>query len=80
MAILTTDANSVTKPVHGRMPVVLAHNEAAEAWLDPDVAESTLRDLLVSVADKVIETYPIARAVSKPQNDRPELVESARDP
>lgn len=74
MAILTTTANSVAQSVHGRMPVVLADNEAAEAWLDPDAADSTLRDLLAPAPNELIETYPIAQTVNKPENDGPELI------
>lgn len=77
MAILTTDANAVAKPVHGRMPVVLPNDEAADAWTDPGAAESTLRDLLAPAADDLIEAYPIGRAVNRPQNDGPELIERA---
>lgn len=50
MAILTTDANAAAKAVHTRMPVVLPNN-AANTWLAPDAAESTLRDLLAPAAD-----------------------------
>lgn len=74
MAILTTGANATAKPVHGRMPVVLPDDKAADAWTDPDAAASTLRDLLAPAADDLIEAYPIGRAVNKPQNDGPELL------
>lgn len=74
MAILTTDANRVAQAVHRRMPVVLADDEAARAWLDADAADSTLRDLLAPAPDALVETYPIDRAVNRPQNDGPELV------
>lgn len=77
MAILTTDANAVAKAVHGRMPVVLPDGAAASAWADPEAADSTLRDLMVPVADDLVETYPIGRAVNRPQNDGPELIEPA---
>lgn len=77
MAILTTGANAISQPVHGRMPVVLADDAAAETWLDPDAAASTLQDLLAPAPDDLIETYPIARTVNKPENDGPELVEPA---
>lgn len=74
MAILTTDANRVAQAVHGRMPVVIADDEAACVWLDPDAAKSTLRDLLAPARDDLVETNPIDRAVDRPQNDGPELV------
>lgn len=74
MAILTTDANAAARPVHARMPVVL-DDDAAPAWIDPDAADSTLRDLLAP--NPPIEAYPISRAVNRPQNDGPELIERA---
>ena len=79
MAILTTDANAVAAPVHGRMPVVLADDEAAAAWIDPDAAASTLQDLLGPAADAATQTRPVGRAVNKPDNDRPDLVAPAAD-
>jgi putative SOS response-associated peptidase YedK len=74
MAILTTDANGVAAPIHGRMPVVLADDAAASAWLDPNAAESTLRDLLAPAADGDTEAWPVGRVVNRPDNDRPEVV------
>lgn len=74
MAILATDANAAAKPLHGRMPVVLPA-DAVDAWLDPDAITSTLQNLLMPVADELIEIYHIRRAVNSPQNNGPELVE-----
>lgn len=77
MAILTTDANAAARAVHNRMPVVLPGAGVANTWLDPDAAASTLRDLLAPLPDDLIKVYPIGRAVNKPQNDGPELIEPA---
>ena len=73
MAILTTDANGIAAPVHGRMPVVLADDAAADTWIDPDAPESVLRDLLAPAADAETEVVPVSRAVNRPENEGPEL-------
>ncbi len=73
MAILTTEANTVGKPVHARMPVVLANDDTAAAWVDPEADAVGLRALLGPVPDEAIETWPVSRAVNRPDNDRPEL-------
>lgn len=75
MAIVTTDANAVAKPVHGRMPVVLPGDDAAAAWIDPDTAQSTLADLLAPAPDAATAAHPIGRAVNRPDNDGPQLLE-----
>ncbi len=75
MAILTTDANGVGQPVHPRMPVVLPNDEAAAAWIDPEADEASLRDLLRPAPDEATTAWPVSRAVNKPDNDRPDLVE-----
>jgi hypothetical protein len=36
--IVACDANALTRPIHDRMPVILADPEAWEWWLDPAVA------------------------------------------
>ena len=38
--IVTCAANELTRPIHDRMPVILAGPEAWEAWLDPAVPAS----------------------------------------
>ena len=74
MAILTTDANGVAAPVHGRMPLMLPDDAAASTWLDREAPESAVRELLAPPDDAVTEPYPVSRAVNRPENDGPELV------
>ncbi len=74
MAILTTDANAVGKPVHGRMPVVLPDDDTANTWIDPAAEASTLEGLLGPLQDELVEAWPVSRAVNRPDNDRPDLV------
>jgi putative SOS response-associated peptidase YedK len=45
-ALITTEANELTRPVHDRMPVMLNAKTAA-LWLDPDVDDAqVLQELL----------------------------------
>lgn len=76
-AILTTNANAVAQPIHGRMPVVLMDEAGADTWLNPDAPESALQDLLCPAADGTIDVYPVSRTVNKPENDDPGVIEHA---
>jgi len=77
MAILTTDANEVSKAVHPRMPVVLADDDRSAAWLDPAVDEAALERLLLPLPEDGIEAYAVSRHVNKPENDDADCVEPA---
>lgn len=44
--ILTTEPNTLVKPIHNRMPVILADPGAWEAWLDPSLAPEDVRAML----------------------------------
>lgn len=68
-AILTIDANEVARPVHGRMPLMLPDDEAAATWIDPEVSERVLLDLLGVPANGALEVYPVSRRVNRPEND-----------
>lgn len=74
MALLTTGANAVSRPVHERMPLVLG-DDAAAAWIEPGAADATLRELLAASPDEAIEAHPVARTVNRPENDTPDLVQ-----
>ena len=78
--IITTTPNDLMRPIHNRMPVVLAE-EAWDLWLDtglPDPGE--LQGLLVPAADADLEAYPVSRAVNNVRNDGPSLIERLTDP
>jgi len=78
MAILTTDANAVSKPVHPRMPVVLGDDERAAMWLDPRADDETLQGLLVPGEGSLVEAYPVSRRVNKPENDDAGCIEAVQ--
>lgn len=73
--ILTTRPNQVMRPLHDRMPVILAPDEL-DRWLDPATDNPEhLEDLLDPYDDDVLEAYAVSRAVGNPSIDRPDLIE-----
>jgi len=66
--ILTTDANELMRPIHDRMPVILAP-AAYEPWLDPTVQEpQQLAPLLVPYPSEPMTAYPVSTLVNSPTN------------
>lgn len=73
-SIITTEANSLLKSLHDRMPVILPP-ENYDAWLDPSCDSETLRSLLATFPSENLETYKISKAVNSPKNDREEILQ-----
>jgi len=74
VALLTTEANDLTRPIHDRMPVIIPPSDHA-LWLDPDVrATPAVLHLLRPYADDAMTAYPVGFAVNNPANDSPDLV------
>jgi putative SOS response-associated peptidase YedK len=65
--IVTCEANELTRPIHDRMPVILAGSEEWEGWLDPAFDAAAARELLVPLS--------AARMTVRPANP---IVNSAR--
>lgn len=63
--ILTTTANAICRPVHDRMPCVLADREAEAAWLAADVDASAALELLEPVADPRCSAAPANPVVGR---------------
>ncbi len=72
--ILTTEANRKLRPIHPRMPVILAP-ESYETWLDanPDSAEWAV-SVLKPFAAQPMAFYRVSRRVNSPRNDDPDCV------
>lgn len=72
--LITTEASDFMKPLHHRMPVVLAAGTADE-WL----AGST--ELLDDVASRMppLQAWPVDRRVNNARNEGPELIDAAGD-
>lgn len=74
-SIIVTAANDLIKPIHERMPVILAPKDYA-LWLDPQMQQAqTLLALLAPFAYEEMEAYPVSREVNNPRNEGPELAQ-----
>ncbi|MBS4197231.1 SOS response-associated peptidase [Lederbergia citri] len=74
--IITTEANSLVKDVHDRMPVILTKESESE-WLDRKIQdEHELKSLLVPFRAEEMQAYPVSPLVNSPKNDVKEIVNS----
>ncbi len=74
--IVTTTANQTLKPIHDRMPVILAP-DAFDLWLDgANVDPVTASALIAPAPDNLLEAYPVSTDVNRVANDNPKLLES----
>ena len=73
-AIITTDANSLMKRIHNRMPVML-EREDEETWLKEGVLDDEeLAEILTPYPSGEMETYLVSKAVNNPRNESEELI------
>ncbi len=73
--IITTAAGKLLRPIHERMPVILAP-EAYEAWLDTAVEDlDAITSLLTPFSSKEMEAYPVNTLVNKAAHDEPGCIE-----
>jgi putative SOS response-associated peptidase YedK len=69
--IITTEANEMMKPLHDRMPVILAPS-AYDRWLaEPDT------ELLKPYTASEMIAYPVSTYVNTPKNQGPKCIELA---
>ena len=72
--ILTTDANELMQPIHGRMPVILPPDQYG-LWLDPRCQDTRkLARLLRPFPAGGMLAYPVSALVNNPKNDVPQCV------
>ena len=76
-AIVTTNANEAMRPIHDRMPLVLAP-EDFETWLSPATHPEEALSLLKPAPDNLLTCTPISLRVNSVANDDPGLWEEAR--
>lgn len=72
--ILTTNANSLIKPIHDRMPVILGRSDW-DTWLSRDATREQLAMLFQPYPWDLLHLYPVGTGVNNPRNDSPELIE-----
>ncbi|WP_133511202.1 SOS response-associated peptidase [Candidatus Thiosymbion oneisti] len=74
-ALIVTDANALLRPIHDRMPAILAP-ELWDRWLDSGFRDiEALRGMLAPYDEAEMEAFQISRRVSSPANDGAELLE-----
>jgi putative SOS response-associated peptidase YedK len=75
--IVTTEANRLLAPIHGRMPVIVAP-DAFNLWLDcANVDARTAAAVIAPAAEDLLECYPVSPSVNRADNDSPELIAPA---
>jgi putative SOS response-associated peptidase YedK len=75
--ILTTGANDLVRPVHDRMPVMLAR-PCFEQWLDPaGQSAEALTWMLRPYRAEAMRAYPVGLLVNNPKNDDARCLEPA---
>ena len=71
--VITTAANDLMRPVHDRMPVILAPQDY-DAWLDPQSSGDRLQNLLRPYAAAEMAAYPVSTQVNNPQHETPDCI------
>jgi putative SOS response-associated peptidase YedK len=72
-AVLTTEPNRIMRPIHDRMPVLLAR-ESWATWLESDTPQQ-YSALLVPAPDEILTAIPVGNRVNSPANDDPACIE-----
>jgi putative SOS response-associated peptidase YedK len=68
-SIPTTTPNSLTSPVHDRMPVILSR-EAYDLWLDPGMTDvDVLSDLLKPFDARLMRSFAVSSRLNQVAND-----------
>lgn len=74
-AIVTTTANETLKPIHDRMPVIIAP-EQFDLWLgNGDEDTKAAMGLIKPAPDELLEAIPVSAEVNRVANDNPSLIE-----
>lgn len=75
--ILTTTPNEIVKPIHDRMPVILAP-EDYDTWLDPaENKGEVFQPLLKPFPSDMMQTYPVSTYVNSPKNNSPQCIQAS---
>jgi putative SOS response-associated peptidase YedK len=69
--------NELLKPIHDRMPVIIAPAEY-DRWLSP--LDPDPRDLLAPFPSEPMTMWAISTQVNKPENDDPTILERVEEP
>ncbi len=79
-AILTTEPNDRVRPIHDRMPVILAGNAMARWIGDQPLADDEFRSLTRPLAADRMTVRPVSRFVSNARNEGPQCLAPPDEP
>jgi putative SOS response-associated peptidase YedK len=75
-SIIVTDANEIMRPIHDRMPVILAPEDWS-VWLESEAKdEGGLQGLLKPYSAEGMAAWPVSTKVNSPRNDSVECMEA----
>ena len=75
-SIIVTKANEIMRPIHDRMPVILAPCDW-DAWLEPEAKDAGgLQGLLKPYSAEDMAAWPVTTKVNSPRNDSLECMEA----
>lgn len=76
-SIVTTEANDLMRPIHHRMPVIVAR-EDHDRWLDPATPLEQVAGLMKPWSGDALVAYEVDPRVNSPANNDPSCVEPIR--
>jgi len=71
--VITTAANDAIRPLHDRMPVILAPQDYS-TWLARSTEPDRLRALIGALPVTPLCLFPVSKAVGNVKNDSPDLI------
>ena len=71
--ILTTNPNSLMKPIHNRMPVVLTEKEE-NMWLDPETPTGKLEEFFEPFPSSKMEAWEVSDLVNSARNQTKDVI------
>jgi putative SOS response-associated peptidase YedK len=75
-SIIVTEANDLVRPIHDRMPAILAPADWA-AWMDPNAKDlMPLQGILKPFPAEAMMAWPVSPRVNNPRNDGPQCLEA----
>lgn len=77
--LFTTTPNSLMRPLHDRMPVIIAKEDYAR-WLNPDTSPDEATSLLKPFPADAMEARPVSRRVNSPSVNEATCIEGITEP
>lgn len=71
--IITTEANTLVKPVHDRMPVIFPKGTEMD-WLKPHANAKEYLQMLQPLSSELMQAYPVSKEVGNAANNYPSLI------